>query len=185
LHPNVQIIETGIAGLIELQPKVFNDDRGYFFETFRKEWFSAIDSSLKFVQENQSQSKKGVVRGLHFQRPPFAQAKLVRVITGKVLDVVVDLRRDSVTFGKSYSLVLDAEKQNQLLVPEGFAHGLAVLEDAIFFYKCSNVYHKESESGIRWNDPALGIEWPFANPILSEKDKELPLLNELIRNSVI
>jgi dTDP-4-dehydrorhamnose 3,5-epimerase len=185
LHPNVRIIETGIAGLVELQPSVFKDDRGYFFETFRQEWFSVINPSVKFVQENQSKSKRGVVRGLHFQKPPYAQAKLVRVITGKVLDVVVDLRRDSATFGKSYSLVLDAEKQNQLFVPEGFAHGLAVLEDAIFFYKCSHVYHKESESGILWNDPALGIDWPFTDPVLSAKDKELPLLSELIRNSVI
>lgn len=185
MHPNVQITETGIAGLIEIRPKVFKDDRGYFFETFREEWFSSVDPAITFVQENQSQSKKGVVRGLHFQKPPYAQAKLVRVISGKVLDVVVDMRRDSATFGKSYSVVLDAEKHNQLFVPEGFAHGLAVLEDAVFFYKCSNVYNKQSESGIRWNDPALAIDWPFVNPLLSEKDKELPLLSELIRNSVI
>lgn len=183
--PNAQIIETGIAGLVEIHPKVFIDDRGYFFETFRTEWFTGIDSSIRFVQENQSKSKKGVIRGLHFQLPPFAQAKLVRVVTGKVLDVVVDLRRDSVTFGKTFSVVLDAEKQNQLFVPEGFAHGLAVLEDAIFFYKCSNVYNKASESGIRWDDPELNIQWPVENPILSDKDRELPTLKELIRNSVI
>ncbi len=183
--PNVSFIETGIAGLIQIVPKVFPDDRGLFFESYRSEWNSYLGSNLSFVQENQSFSRKGVIRGLHFQRPPYAQAKLVRVIAGKVLDVVVDLRKDSVTFGKSYGLILDGEKQNQLFVPEGFAHGLAALEDSIFFYKCSNFYHKESEQGIRWNDPTLNIQWPFENPIVSEKDEVLPTLQELIRNSVI
>ena len=183
--PNVSFIETGFAGLIEIVPRVFPDDRGHFFESYRSEWNSYLGSDLSFVQENQSFSRKGVIRGLHFQRPPYAQAKLVRVIEGKVLDVVVDLRRDSATFGKTYSVVLDGQKNNQLLVPEGFAHGLAALEDSIFFYKCSNVYHKESELGIRWNDPALRIQWPFENPIVSEKDEVLPTLQELIINSVI
>lgn len=183
--PNVSFKETGIAGLIEIAPKVFPDDRGLFFESYRGEWNKYLGSDYSFVQENQSFSKKGVIRGLHFQKPPYAQAKLVRVIVGKVLDVVVDLRRDSATFGKSYSVILDGQKHNQLLVPEGFAHGLAALEDSIFFYKCSNVYHKESELGIRWNDPALGIQWPFEKPIVSEKDEVLPTLQELILNSVI
>lgn len=183
--PNVIFRETGFAGLIEIVPSVFPDDRGIFFESFREEWKDYLGKEISFVQENQSFSKKGVIRGLHFQKPPFAQAKLVRVITGKVLDVVIDLRRESSTFGKSYSLVLDSEKQNQLFVPEGFAHGLAALEDSIFFYKCSNVYNKSSEAGIRWNDAELNIEWPFKNPLVSEKDQELPTLKELIRNSVI
>ena len=185
LLPNVTFAETGFAGLIEIVPSVFPDDRGIFFESFRDEWKNHLVKGISFVQENQSFSKKGVIRGLHFQRPPFAQAKLVRVITGRVLDVVVDLRTESKTFGKSYSLVLDAEKQNQLFVPEGFAHGLAALEDSIFFYKCSSVYNKSSESGILWNDAELNIQWPFENPLVSEKDQELPSLQELIRNSVI
>lgn len=183
--PNVSFIETGFAGLIEIIPTAFPDDRGVFFESYRAEWNSYLQNVSSFPQENQSFSKKGVIRGLHFQKPPYAQAKLVRVISGKVLDVVVDLRRESATFGKSYSLVLEAERNNQLFVPEGFAHGLAALEDSIFFYKCSNVYNKNSESGIRWNDPDLKIDWPFENPNVSEKDQVLPSLQELIRNSVI
>jgi dTDP-4-dehydrorhamnose 3,5-epimerase len=185
LHPNVSFLETGMAGLIQIVPKLFPDDRGYFFETYRDEWLESFAPQTQFVQENQSFSKKGVIRGLHFQLPPFAQAKLVRVISGKVLDVVVDLRRDSPTFFKTFSLVLDAEKQNQLFVPEGFAHGLAALEDSIFSYKCSKVYNKESEGGLLWNDPDLKINWPFNEPIISEKDTYLPTLQELIRNSVI
>ncbi len=183
--PNVLFAETGFAGLVEIIPSVFPDDRGIFFESFRDEWKSHLGKKISFVQENQSFSKKGVIRGLHFQTPPFAQAKLVRVITGKVLDIVVDLRRESNTFGKSFSLVLDSEKQNQLFVPEGFAHGLAALENSIFFYKCSNVYNKSAEAGIRWNDPELNIQWPFDSPLVSEKDQQLPTFRELIRNSVI
>ncbi|GCC51986.1 dTDP-4-dehydrorhamnose 3,5-epimerase [Chryseotalea sanaruensis] len=185
MHPNVSFIETGIAGLIQIEPKLFLDERGYFLESYRDDWLINIDPDIQFVQENQSFSKKGVIRGLHFQLPPFAQAKLVRVISGKVLDVVVDLRRDSATFAKTYSLVLDSEKQNQLFVPEGFAHGLAALEDSIFFYKCSKVYNKEFERGLLWNDPDLKIKWPFDEPIISEKDTYLHTLQELIRNSVI
>jgi dTDP-4-dehydrorhamnose 3,5-epimerase len=185
LHPNVSFIETGIAGLIQILPKLFPDERGYFVESYRDEWLQNFAPGIEFVQENQSFSRKGVIRGLHFQLPPYEQAKLVRVISGKVLDVVVDLRRESATFSKVYCVVLDAEKQNQLFVPEGFAHGLAALEDSIFFYKCSKVYNKESESGLLWNDPDLKISWPFDAPIISEKDTYLPTLQELIRNSVI
>lgn len=185
MPPNATFRETGLSGLIEIIPSVFHDERGFFLESFRTEWLNHLNTSIEFVQENQSFSRKGVIRGLHLQGPPFAQAKLVRVISGKVLDVVVDVRRDSKTFGQSYSLVLDAEKQNQLFVPVGFAHGLAALEDSIFFYKCSHVYHKDSEIGIHWNDPELNIQWPFQNPIVSEKDQHLPTLQELIRNSVI
>jgi dTDP-4-dehydrorhamnose 3,5-epimerase len=185
LYPNVSFIETAFAGLIQIIPKHFHDERGHFLETYREEWLSSFAPDIQFVQENQSFSQKGVIRGLHFQLPPYAQAKLVRVISGKVLDVVVDLRRDSATFAKTYCVVLDAEKQNQLFVPEGFAHGLAALEDSIFFYKCSKIYNKALERGIHWNDPDLHIDWPFDTPIISEKDKQLPTLQELIRNSVI
>jgi len=185
LLPNVSFIQTGFAGLIEIVPAVFPDDRGFFFESYRSEWNKYLGENLSFLQDNQSFSKKGVIRGLHFQKPPYAQAKLVRVVSGKVLDVVVDLRRDSETFGKSYSIILDSQRHNQLFVPEGFAHGLAALEDSVFFYKCSNVYSKNSEAGILWSDPELDIQWPFENPIVSEKDQELPPLQELIRNSVI
>ncbi len=185
MHPNVSFIETGFAELTEIVPRLFPDERGYFFETYRESWLESLAPGIQLVQENQSFSKKGVIRGLHFQLAPYAQAKLVRVIAGKVLDVVVDLRKHAATFGQVYTVVLDAEKQNQLFVPEGFAHGLAALEDSIFFYKCSNVYHKESERGIVWNDPELNIKWPFENPNISEKDKVLPTLQELIRNSVI
>lgn len=183
--PNVTFKETGFAGLVEIVPTIFPDERGFFLESFRSAWLSHFDSPLEFQQENQSYSRKGVIRGLHLQKEPYAQAKLVRAISGKILDVVVDLRRDSKTFGKSYSLILDAEKHNQLFVPAGFAHGLAALEESIFFYKCSQVYNKDSEMGIRWDDPDLNIEWPFKNPIVSEKDQQLPSLQELIRNSVI
>lgn len=183
--PNVSFIETGFAGLIEIIPTVFPDDRGFFFESYRTEWNKYLGENLTFTQENQSYSNKGVIRGLHFQKPPYAQAKLVRVVSGKVLDVVVDLRRDSTTFGKSYSVILDSKRHNQLFVPEGFAHGLAALEDSIFFYKCSTIYNKHSETGIRWNDPDLNIQWPFDVPVVSDKDHELPFFQELIRNSVI
>lgn len=183
--PNVSFIQTGFAGLVEIVPKVFLDDRGFFLESYREEWLEQLGTDLQFPQENQSFSKRGVIRGLHLQRGAHAQAKLVRVVSGKVLDVVVDLRRDSATFCKTFSIVLDAEKHNQLFVPAGFAHGLAALEDSIFFYKCSSLYNKSSETGIRWNDPDLQVAWPFENPIVSEKDQELPSLQELIRNSVI
>lgn len=185
MHPNISFIETGIAGLIQIVPKLFPDERGYFLESYRDEWLSNLGPDIQFVQDNQSFSKKGVIRGLHLQLPPYAQAKLVRVISGKVLDVVVDLRRDSATFSKTYSVVLDAEKQNQLFVPEGFAHGLAALEDSIFFYKCSKIYNRDAERGIHWDDQDLKINWPFDEAIISEKDRQLPTLQELIRNSVI
>jgi dTDP-4-dehydrorhamnose 3,5-epimerase len=133
------------------------------------------------VQENTSFSKKGVIRGLHFQHAPHAQGKLVTVLHGKVVDVVVDLRPGSKTFCKVYYLELDSEKRNMLMVPEGFAHGFAALEDSIFYYKCTNFYNKASESGIVWNDPQLNIQWPASNPIVSEKDQVLPTLEELLR----
>ncbi|WP_276498708.1 dTDP-4-dehydrorhamnose 3,5-epimerase [Pontibacter litorisediminis] len=166
-----------IDGLVEFQPRIFRDDRGYFMETFSMKWFEPLGLAPHFVQDNQSVSKKGVLRGLHFQKPPHAQAKLVRVTTGKALDVVVDLRKDSPTYGQHVACVLDAEKQNVFYVPEGFAHGFVALEDnTTFLYKCTDFYAPESEGGILWNDPALGIDWGIAEPLVSPKDEVLPLL---------
>jgi len=181
----MQVKETGIEGLVEFIPNVFPDDRGWFFEFYKQETFRKLGLPESFPQENISFSKKGVIRGLHFQRPPYAQGKLVTVIKGKVLDVVVDLREASPTFGKVYYCVLDGEKHNMLMVPEGFAHGFAALEESIFHYKCTNVYNKAHEGGIVWNDPDLKIEWPLDNPSVSDKDQHLPTFRELLRNSVI
>lgn len=180
----MQIKKTGIDGLIEIYPTIFQDDRGWFYEFYKEETFRKNGIEYDFVQENQSWSKKGVVRGLHFQRPPYAQAKLVTVLTGKVLDVVVDIRPGSSTFKQVYYCLLDSNKRNMLMIPDGFAHGFAALEDSIFFYKCSNVYNKESEAGIRWNDPELNIDWRVSNPIVSEKDAQLPALAELVYSLV-
>lgn len=179
------IQETGFDGLIELVPTLFQDSRGWFCESYKDETFKKFGINYQFRQENQSFSKKGVVRGLHFQRAPHAQAKLVTALTGKVLDVVVDLRPDSKTFKKVYTCLLDSEKRNMLMVPDGFAHGFSALEDAHFLYKCSDVYHKESEGGILWNDPQLNIDWRVENPIVSDKDVQLPTLEEYLRNSLI
>jgi dTDP-4-dehydrorhamnose 3,5-epimerase len=181
----MQVKTTGFEGLIEIFPDVFEDDRGWFYEFYKVETFKKHHINYSFVQENQSFSKKGVVRGLHFQRDPYAQAKLVTVLTGKVLDVVVDLRPKSKTFKHIYHCLLDSSKRNMLMIPEGFAHGFSALEDSIFFYKCSNVYNRESESGIRWNDPELNINWKVENPIVSAKDSALPAMAELLENSVI
>ena len=174
----MQIIETGFQGLYEIKPQIFGDQRGYFFESYRENVLKEYGMNTNFVQDNQSFSIQGTLRGLHFQKPPFAQAKLVRVITGKVLDVVVDLRAGSATYGKHYSLVLDAEIGNMLYAPEGFAHGFAALEDSIFFYKCTQYYNKPSEGGVLWNDPVLAIDWGLANPIVSEKDQVLPTFSD-------
>jgi dTDP-4-dehydrorhamnose 3,5-epimerase len=181
----MQIKETGFEGLVELIPTVFNDDRGWFYEFYKEPVLKQFGIERRFPQENLSFSRKGVIRGLHFQLAPHAQAKLATVISGRVLDVVVDCRKDSKTFGQTYLCGLDSVKKNMLLVPEGFAHGFAALEDTIFFYKCSDVFHKPSESGIIWNDPQLNIQWPVTDPIVSEKDKLLPTFEELMRNSVI
>lgn len=181
----MQVIQTGIAGLVEIIPQVYHDERGWFLEFYKEAPFHQQGITYQFPQENLSFSRKGVVRGLHFQREPWQQAKLVSVLKGKVLDVVVDLRKDSATFGKWFSCVLDSERHNLLMVPDGFAHGFAALEDSIFLYKSSGMYNREAEGGIVWNDPELNIQWPFENPILSEKDSKLPTLNELLRNSLI
>ncbi|MDR7128661.1 dTDP-4-dehydrorhamnose 3,5-epimerase [Algoriphagus sp. 4150] len=173
-----QVKKAPLAGVLEIFPRVFEDQRGYFFESYRADWLQSAGVNHGWVQDNQSFSQKGTVRGLHFQRGEFAQAKLVRVIQGKVLDVIVDLRRGSLTFGEKYSTVLDADRNNLMYVPTGFAHGFSVLEDSIFAYKCSNYYNKESEGGILWNDPALGIDWQIAEPITSDKDAVWPTLEE-------
>jgi dTDP-4-dehydrorhamnose 3,5-epimerase len=180
----MQIKTTSFEGLIEIFPDFFADDRGWFYEFYKEETFRKNHLPYSFVQENQSFSKKGVIRGLHFQQPPYAQAKLVTALTGRVLDVVVDLRPSSRTFKQKYYCLLESSKRNMLLIPEGFAHGFAALEDSIFFYKCSKVYNRESEAGIRWDDPELKIDWRIEHPIVSAKDSELPPLAALLENSV-
>lgn len=181
----MQVKGTGIEGLVEIIPELFMDSRGWFYEFFNEKTFKEAGIPAAFVQENTSFSKKGVIRGLHFQRPPHAQGKLVTVLLGKVMDVAVDLRKGSKTFAQVFYLVLDSEKRNMLMVPEGFAHGFVALEDSVFFYKCTNFYNRAAESGIAWNDPRLNIQWQVANPIISDKDSKLPTLDELLRNSVI
>jgi dTDP-4-dehydrorhamnose 3,5-epimerase len=169
--------ETGIEGLIIFEPKVWGDDRGYFFESYNYDVFRKAGINSIFVQDNQSRSTRGVLRGLHYQRGAYAQAKLVRCIEGEVLDVVVDIREGSPTYGQSMSILLSAENKKQLYIPRGFAHGFLVLsETAEFFYKCDNFYSKESEGGVLFNDPALNIDWQFdlSLALLSEKDKVNP-----------
>lgn len=171
----MEIIKTKIEGLLILKPAVFRDERGYFFESFNEERFANLGLKTKFVQDNESKSQKGVLRGLHFQKPPFAQGKLVRVIKGAVLDVAVDLRKGSPTYGQWEAVEITEENKLMFWIPEGFAHGFLTLEeDTVFSYKCSNVYNKESEGGIHWNDQNLNIDWNIENPIVSEKDKEAP-----------
>lgn len=174
----MEIRSTPIQDVYEIYPKVFNDARGYFLETYREDLLAEKGINTNWVQDNQSFSVAGTVRGLHFQHAPFAQGKLVRVITGKVYDVAVDLRKDSPTFGQYHGVILDSAQHNLLYVPEGFAHGFSVLEDAVFSYKCSNFYNKESEGGIIWNDESLDIDWMVGSPIISEKDLILPTLEE-------
>jgi len=174
-------IETGIQGLLIFEPKVWEDDRGYFYEAFNERIFQEAGIKRPFVQDNQARSVRGVLRGLHYQVAPFSQAKLVRVLEGEVLDVAVDLRDDSPTYGKSFSLLLSAENKKQLYVPRGFAHGYVVLsETAEFFYKCDNFYAREQEGGIIYNDPNLNIDWqiPESDLIISEKDHLLPTFGQ-------
>lgn len=175
-------VETSIKDLVVIEPKVFGDHRGYFMETFQDQWFRENVCDTTFVQDNESKSSFGVLRGLHFQKPPFAQAKLVRVIEGKVLDVAVDLRKDSPTYGQQEAIILSAENKKQFFVPRGFAHGFVVLsETAIFSYKVDNTYAPEYDSGIAWNDKDLNIDWQIDldKVILSEKDKVLGTLEDL------
>jgi dTDP-4-dehydrorhamnose 3,5-epimerase len=174
-------LKSKLEGLIIIEPSVFTDDRGFFMETYSKKVFAENGINVEFVQDNHSRSTKGVFRGLHFQKPPFAQDKLVRCTHGEVLDVVVDIRKDSPTFGQYESVLLSEENKKMVYIPQGFAHGFLVLSDiADFQYKCGNFYNKESESGILWNDPELKIDWPqIDNIILSEKDKFWPTLSEV------
>jgi dTDP-4-dehydrorhamnose 3,5-epimerase len=167
-----------ISGVVLIEPKAFEDGRGFFMETYKMPDFVAAGIEGDFVQENHSCSAKGVLRGLHYQNPPFAQGKLVRVIRGEIFDVAVDIRKGSPTWGKWVGVILSEENKNILYVPEAFAHGFCVLSDiAEVIYKTTNVYSAESEAGIIWNDEDLNIEWPVKEPILSEKDKFLPSLN--------
>ena len=168
---------TFIKDLVILSPAVFEDERGYFFEAYNKEKLTDLGISIDFVQDNQSFSQKGTLRGLHYQNPDFAQTKLVRVLQGEIMDVAVDLRKDSPTYGKHFGIRLSAENKKQLLVPQGFAHGFSVLsETALVFYKCDQFYNKASEGGIRYDDPTLNIDWgmDLATAIVSEKDQILP-----------
>ena len=178
----MNITTTEIEGLVILEPEVFADGRGYFFESFSQREFEEKVCKTTFVQDNESSSRYGVLRGLHFQKPPHAQAKLVRVVKGKVLDIAVDIRKGSPTFGHHVSIELSGENKRQLFIPRGFAHGFAALSDEVILqYKCDNYFAPGSEEGILWNDPALGIDWklPAEAIILSEKDKKNKLLNEL------
>lgn len=173
--------KTSISGLCILIPQVFEDPRGYFYESFSKKSFFDAGIIDDFVQSNQSLSQKNVLRGLHFQNPPHAQSKLVRVIQGSVLDVAVDLRKDSPTYGHHHSVLLSEQNKKMFYVPIGFAHGFLTLEDnTIFSYKCGNYYNKPAEQGILWNDKSLDIDWGIKDPILSEKDKVNISFNEFI-----
>jgi len=169
----MEVRPLSLPGLLELIPRKFEDERGYFFESYNQQQLAQLGIPENFVQDNQSFSSKGVIRGLHFQKPPFAQAKLVRVVVGRALDVVMDLREGSPSFGKAECLELSGDKHNMLYVPVGFAHGFSALTDCIFQYKCSNYYDKNSESGIIYNDKSLNINWHIDDPVVSSKDLEL------------
>jgi len=169
----MEVIATPIKDLYIIQPKVFEDPRGYFFESYNKNVFEKAGISTEFVQDNQSLSQKDVLRGLHFQNPPYAQGKLVRIIKGAVLDVAVDIRKNSETYGQHFDIVLNEKNKTMLWIPPGFAHGFLTLEnDTIFSYKCTNFFNKPSEDCIIWNDADLSIQWGVDKPILSDKDKE-------------
>lgn len=178
----IEVIQTEIPGVLILEPRVFGDSRGYFMESWNKRDFDSLVGPVNFVQDNESRSAYGVVRGLHYQKGLFSQSKLVRVVSGRVLDVVVDIRRGSPWFGKHVACELSGENHRQFFVPRGFAHGFAVLsQEAVFQYKCDAFYEPSKEGAIAWNDPALGIDWglPPEDIILSEKDKHHPLLSEV------
>ncbi len=181
----MNIIKTPLPGLLIIEPRVFEDERGYFFESYQKERYFQNTMKTEFIQDNESKSGRGVVRGLHYQLEPFGQAKLVRVVLGKVFDVAVDLRRGSTTFGRWFGVELDESGKRQLFIPRGFAHGFSVLsETAVFAYKCDNVYSKESERAININDPKLNIDWqlPKKEQIVSEKDRLAPFFSEAEMN---
>ena len=178
----MNIIHTEIPDVLIVEPRVFGDSRGYFFESFSERRFKELVADVDFVQDNESKSSFGVVRGLHFQKPPYTQAKLVRVVKGKVLDVAVDLRKGSPTYGKYVSVEISEENHRQVYIPKGFAHGFAVLsEEAVFQYKCDAYYEPKSEGAIAWNDPDLNIDWriPADQIILSDKDTKYPWFKDL------
>ena len=178
----ISVIKTSIEGVFVIEPKVFGDERGYFLESFNaKEFKEKTGIDVTFVQDNESKSRYGVLRGMHFQLPPYTQSKLVRVVKGKVLDVVVDIRKGSPTYGKYEMCELTEDNHRQFFVPKGMAHGFAVLsEEAIFQYKCDEFYHPEAEGAVAWNDPDIAIQWPIAEQdvLLSEKDKHHPFLKD-------
>jgi len=172
----MKCIETALTGVLIIEPDLFGDSRGFFIETYNKQRYESIGIKLDFVQDNLSFSNKGVLRGLHYQKP-HAQGKLVYVLQGEVWDVAVDIRHNSPDFGRWTAVTLSSENKKQFYIPPGFAHGFCVLsETALFAYKCTDLYHPECDAGIRWDDPDIGIKWPIANPILSEKDRKQPLL---------
>jgi dTDP-4-dehydrorhamnose 3,5-epimerase len=177
----MEIIKTNIDGVLIIEPRLFKDERGYFFESWSKREFEEKVGNIEFVQDNESKSSYGVMRGLHFQRPPFTQSKLVRCVRGRVLDVAVDLRKGSKTYGQHVAVELTEDNHRQFFIPKGFAHGFAVLsETAVFQYKCDNFYHPEADGGISITDESLGIDWkiPVKEAILSEKDTKHPLLKD-------
>ena len=178
----MNVIKTKIEGVVIIEPRVFRDDRAYFFESFSQQRFNELVAPVIFVQDNESRSTYGVLRGLHFQKPPYAQSKLVRVVKGVVLDVAVDLRKDSPTFGQYEQVLLSEDNKRQFFIPQGLAHGFVVLSpEAVFQYKCDNYYAPQAEGSVRWDDPQININWqlPLGDILLSEKDKKAPLLAEL------
>lgn len=180
--------KTKFPGLIIFEPKVFEDNRGYFYESYNQRLFLEGGIDINFVQDNQASSSYGVIRGLHFQKDPFAQTKLIRVLSGNIIDAVVDIRKGSPTYGQAYTIELSAQNKKQLLVPKGFAHGYSVISPtAEVFYKCDGFYHKESEGGIAWNDPLLNIDWqvPADKSVISDKDQQLPLLEMVTPHFVL
>lgn len=177
----MKVNETGFRGLYLIEPTVFKDHRGYFFEAYNRDLYQKHGLELNFVQDNESKSGANVLRGLHFQLPPWQQGKLVRVMSGAVMDTVVDLRKDEPTYGKHYRARLDAETKNVLYIPPGFAHGFLTLEEnTVFFYKCTQFYNKASEDSILWKDPDLNIDWGIENPIVSEKDENAGRFKDFI-----
>lgn len=178
----MRVIVSEIPDVLFFEPEVFGDERGYFFESFRQDLIEKHIGHVSFVQDNESKSRYGVLRGLHFQKPPYTQSKLVRAVQGRVLDVAVDIRQGSPWYGRHVTCVLDGDRKNMMWVPKGFAHGFVVLsEEAVFAYKCDNYYAPSHDAGILWNDPALGIDWqlPHADVILSAKDAIQPVLGQI------
>ncbi|MFW5708294.1 MAG: dTDP-4-dehydrorhamnose 3,5-epimerase [Bacteroidota bacterium] len=177
----MQVRETGFRNLFVIEPDIFEDKRGYFFESWNRERFKEAGLDADFLQDNQSMSAVNVIRGMHFQLPPWQQGKLVRVFSGSVLDVVVDLRKAEPTFGRHYKILLTAKQKNMLWIPPGFAHGFLTLEEnTVFFYKCTQVYHSDAEAAIAWNDSDLAIDWGVKDPVVSEKDKNAPAFKDFV-----